>query len=61
MSRTRMHRPAQPWLLVGSPGLYAADCLVPGCLWTTTTSDPEAADRAALNHTTRDHLEVLYP
>ncbi len=39
------------WVLVGSAGLWAADCLSPGCLWSITTSTPEAADHAAETHT----------
>ncbi len=52
-------RPAQPWLLLGSAGLFAADCLVPGCLWSCTTSNPEAADTQAFTHARHEHLEVL--
>ncbi|GAA3624660.1 hypothetical protein GCM10022223_47170 [Kineosporia mesophila] len=53
------NRPASPFVLVGSAGMWAADCLSPGCLWTTTTSDPECADQQALSHTTHVHPEVL--
>jgi hypothetical protein len=45
-----------PFVLVGSQGLWAADCLVPGCLWTCTTSTAEAADRQAIDHATWDHV-----
>jgi hypothetical protein len=50
-----------PWLLVGATGLWAADCLAPGCLWTVTTSTPEAADDAAYEHTAVDHADTPYP
>jgi len=46
---------APTWLLVGSHGLWAADCIVPGCLWTATTSTPDAADAAALDHAQEVH------
>lgn len=38
------------WVLVGSAGLWCADCLVPGCGWTTTTATSEAATTAAAVH-----------
>jgi hypothetical protein len=38
------------WLLVGSAGLWCADCLVPGCGWTTTTASSETATTAAVLH-----------
>ena len=38
------------WVLVGSAGMWAADCLSPGCLWSITTSTAEAADTAAETH-----------
>ncbi|MFI7585920.1 hypothetical protein ACIB24_02455 [Spongisporangium articulatum] len=50
---TRLSSPG--WVLVGSTGLWAADCLRPGCLWTVTTSTPEAADTAAQRHDFTDH------
>jgi hypothetical protein len=43
------------WVLVGSKGLWAADCLVPGCLWTTTAPSPEAADSTAGQHAWEVH------
>ena len=49
------------WLLTGSDGMWAADCLVPGCLWTATASGPEAVDAAAITHTATDHPEYLAP
>ncbi|GLY13993.1 hypothetical protein LWF15_02965 [Kineosporia rhizophila] len=59
MSRRTADRPAQPWLLVGSAGMFAADCMIPGCLWTCTTSNPESADRQAFSHASHEHWEVL--
>lgn len=47
------------WLLTGSHGLWAADCIVPGCLWTTTASTPEAADAVALDHAETTHPDRL--
>jgi hypothetical protein len=44
------------FVLVGSHGPWAADCLVPGCLRTVTTSTAEAADRLAIEHTSWDHV-----
>jgi hypothetical protein len=41
---------AAAWLLVGSEGLWAADCLVPGCGWTVTTGACDAALTAGLSH-----------
>lgn len=38
---------------------WAADCLAPGCLWTTTADAPEDADDAALDHTTHEHPDQL--
>jgi hypothetical protein len=49
------------WVLTGSQGMWAADCLVSGCLWTTTASGSEAADAAALTHTATQHPEHLVP
>lgn len=49
------------WVLTGSDGMWAADCLVPGCLWTTTASGPEAVDAAALTHTVTAHPEMVAP
>jgi hypothetical protein len=43
------------FVLVGSAGLWAADCLVPGCLWTTTGPTPETTDSAALCHAQEVH------
>ena len=48
------------WVLVGSAGLWAADCLSTGCLWTITTSTPEAADAAAETHTA-GHVQYVRP
>jgi len=56
---TRHVRPHSPFALVGSAGLWAADCLSPGCLWSTTASDPDNADRLAFSHVAADHPEVL--
>jgi hypothetical protein len=47
------------WLLTGSHGLWAADCLVPGCIWTTTASTAEAADAVAVDHAQACHPERL--
>jgi hypothetical protein len=44
------------WVLVGSTGLWAADCLVPGCLWTTTGPTPESTDGTAQRHALEEHL-----
>jgi hypothetical protein len=41
---------APAWVLVGSEGLWGAECLTPGCLWVTTRPTPETADAAALAH-----------
>lgn len=41
---------APSWVLVGSEGLWGAECLTPGCLWVTTRPTPETADAAALEH-----------
>ncbi len=38
------------WLLVGSEGLWCADCLIPGCGWTTTTTSSDTATTAAVLH-----------
>ena len=46
-----------PVLLTGSYGLWAASCLVPGCLWTFTSSAAEVADREALHHNANAHGE----
>ena len=43
------------WVLVGSHGLWAADCLVPGCLWTTTGPTAEATDTTAGRHALEVH------
>jgi predicted small metal-binding protein len=43
------------WLLVGSEGLWAVDCLVPGCGWTATTGAIEAATAAAIAHANDHH------
>ena len=48
------------WLLIGSRGLWAADCLVPGCLWTVTASTPEAADDAATTHAETEHIDQAH-
>jgi hypothetical protein len=45
------------WLLTGSEGMWAADCIVSGCLWTITTSDAETADAAAITHALTEHPE----
>ena len=42
--------PAAMWVLVGSAGLWCADCLLPGCGWTTTTGTNDAASTAATLH-----------
>jgi hypothetical protein len=47
------------WLLTGSHGLWAADCIVPGCIWTTTASTPEAADAVAVDHAQTCHPDRL--
>lgn len=47
------------WLLVGAAGLWAADCLVPGCLWSMTTPTPESADAAAICHAETEHPEEV--
>ena len=47
------------WLLVGSAGLWAADCIVPGCLWTHQAGTPEAADTVAVRHAETDHPETF--
>jgi hypothetical protein len=49
------------WLLTGSEGMWAADCLVPGCLWTATASGPEAVDAAAVTHSVAAHPELVAP
>ena len=49
------------WLLTGSDGMWAADCLVPGCLWTTTASGPEAVDAAAITHAATAHPDYVVP
>jgi hypothetical protein len=49
------------WLLTGSDGMWVADCLVPGCLWTTTASGPEAVDAAAITHAVTVHPELVVP
>ena len=54
-----MTGPEPPWLLTGSRGLWAALCLVPGCLWTSTASTPDAVDTAATDHTTTCHPDAL--
>jgi hypothetical protein len=46
---------APSFVLVGSKGLWAADCLVPGCLWSTTAPTPETADRSATRHAWEVH------
>ena len=38
------------WLLVGSEGLWAADCLMAGCGWTVTTGGCDAALAACATH-----------
>jgi hypothetical protein len=38
------------WVLLGSAGLWCADCLVPGCGWTTTTARSDTATTAAVLH-----------
>ena len=55
---TGTHLTSPGWVLVGSAGLWAADCLRPGCLWTTCASTPEAADIAAQLH---DHVQHDQP
>ena len=51
---------AQPsWLLTGSLGMWVADCLAPGCLWTLTASTPEAVDIGAHEHAVSDHAQLL--
>jgi hypothetical protein len=45
------------WVLLGSEGLWAADCLSRGCHWSTTSSSPEAADTAALEHVDTWHRD----
>lgn len=50
MNPTLQDLPAPSWVLVGSAGLWGAECLTPGCLWTATTPTPETADRAATRH-----------
>jgi hypothetical protein len=48
------------WVLVGSEGLWGAECLTPGCLWAATRPTAETADAAALEHTHTCHPEGVF-
>jgi hypothetical protein len=50
MNRIMNEHPLPSWVLVGSEGLWGAECLTPGCLWVATRPTPETADTAALEH-----------
>jgi hypothetical protein len=48
------------WVLVGSEGLWGAECLTPGCLWVVTRPTAETADCAALEHVRTCRREGSY-
>ena len=50
-----MPGPVPAWVLVGSAGLWAADCLTAGCGWTATTPTSDTAATAATRHTNQHH------
>lgn len=58
MNHLRAVAPA--WVLVGSEGLWGAECLTPGCLWVITRPTPETADAAAREHSVSCHAKGMF-